>query len=34
LLGLPFDPENGGDMFLGNVTISPNYTIQKSILSE
>jgi hypothetical protein len=26
LLGLLFDPEDGGDMFLRNVGLSPNYT--------
>jgi hypothetical protein len=26
LLGLLFDPEEGGDMFLRNIEISPTYT--------
>jgi hypothetical protein len=26
LLGLPFDPEDGRDMFLRNIWLSPNYT--------
>jgi hypothetical protein len=25
--GLPFDPEDGGDMFLRNVYLSPNFTV-------
>jgi hypothetical protein len=29
--GVFFDPENGGDMFLRNVGLSPNYTALKPI---
>jgi hypothetical protein len=29
LPGLHFDPEDGGDMFLLNIRLSPNYTAQQ-----
>jgi hypothetical protein len=31
-LGLPIDPEDGGDRFFRNVGISPKYTVQKTVL--